>query len=36
MFGIDDVQIEMAYCMAIGMALLGMVYGVMKWNKEED
>jgi hypothetical protein len=34
MFDIEDVQIETAY--SIGMALLCVVYGVMKWNREED
>ena len=36
MFGIDDIQIEVAYTFAIGLALLCVVYGVVKWNKEED
>jgi hypothetical protein len=36
MFGIDDIQIEVAYTLAIGLALLCVGYGVVKWNKEED
>ena len=36
MFGIDDIQIEVAYTLAIGLALLCVVYGVVMWNKEDD
>ena len=36
MFGIDDIQIEVAYTLAIGLALLCVAYGVVMWNKEDD
>ena len=36
MFGIDDIQIEIAYSLAIGLALLCVGYGVLMWNKEDD
>jgi hypothetical protein len=36
MFGIGDVQIQVAYAMAIGLAILCVAYGVVMWNKEDD
>ena len=36
MFGNDDVQIEIAYSLAHRTALLGVGYGVMMRNKEDD
>jgi hypothetical protein len=36
MFGIEDLQIEIAYAIAIGLAVFCVVYGVMMWNKEDD
>lgn len=36
MFGIGDVQIEIAYALAIGLAFLCVAYGVLMWNKEDD
>jgi hypothetical protein len=36
MFGIDDLQIEIAYALTIGLAVLCVVYGVLMWNKEDD
>lgn len=36
MFGIDDVQIEIAYSIAIGLAVFCVANGVVVWNKEDD
>jgi hypothetical protein len=35
-FGIVDVQIQIAYAIAIGLAAFCVAYGVMMWNKEDD
>ncbi len=36
MLGIDDPQIWLAYVLCIVSALGCMVYGLLKWNEEED
>ncbi|WP_331454364.1 symporter small accessory protein [Methanococcoides methylutens] len=36
MLGIDDPQIWLAYVLCIISALGCMVYGILKWNEEED
>ena len=33
MLGITDPQIVLAYALAIGLALLCFVYGLLKWNE---
>jgi hypothetical protein len=32
-FGIEDVQIQLAYALSIGATLLCVAYGVVKWNE---
>ena len=32
-FGIEDVQFQLAYALAIGATLLCVAYGVAKWNE---
>jgi len=36
MFGIEDPQIWFGYLMAIGLAILCAVYGLLKWNNNGD
>jgi hypothetical protein len=35
-FGIEDPQIILAYVLAIGVTIVCVVYGWLKWNKEEE
>jgi hypothetical protein len=35
MLGIQDPQIIVAYALCIGLALVCLVYGLLKWNQEE-
>jgi hypothetical protein len=36
MFGIDDPWIWGGYALAIGLTILCVVYGLWKWNVDED
>lgn len=36
MFGIPDPQIWIAYVLAIGLAIVCFVYGLVNWNKGGD
>lgn len=34
--GIPDPQILLGYCLAIGLAIACIVYGLLNWNREGD
>ena len=36
MFGIDDPGIYIAYLLIAGCLIFSLVYGIMKWNEEEE
>jgi hypothetical protein len=36
MLGIDDPLVWSGYLLAIGLAIACVVYGILKWNAEED
>jgi hypothetical protein len=33
MFGIDDPQILLAYVATFGIVIIGVLYGILNWNK---
>ena len=36
MFGIDDPWVWGGYLLSIGLIILCVAYGLLKWNKEEE
>jgi hypothetical protein len=33
LFGIDDPQIILAYLATFGIVIIGIIYGILNWNK---